>query len=128
MFPMQFIALKTYPVSYSKFEIIIRVDLVFSSFNFSGQFTVLSYKVINTKLLGASLNLIALLVNQDIPNLIGDITKGFWIHFLGFNFDGSVTELHKELLNMRQYGYLNDAKLRITHISINLKYYPQYNI
>lgn len=37
--------------------------------------------------------------------LFTDITRGVWIVNLGSNVDGSVSELNKELLNLRGYEH-----------------------
>ncbi|CAD8204678.1 unnamed protein product [Paramecium pentaurelia] len=108
VFGRNFIVLNTDPVNYSKFE----SSIIVYSFNTSNnQFTILSQKVINTKYLGATsqvqiADFCHLTVSESIyAILFTDITKGVWIVNLGSNVDGSVTELNKELLNLRGYEH-----------------------
>ncbi|CAD8123508.1 unnamed protein product [Paramecium sonneborni] len=109
VFGRNFIVLNTDPVSYSKFE----SSIIVYSFNTSGSaFSILSQKVINTKYLGATstvqiADFCHLTVSESIyAILFTDINKGIWIVNLGSNVDGSVTELNKELINLR--GYENE--------------------
>ncbi|CAK68655.1 unnamed protein product (macronuclear) [Paramecium tetraurelia] len=108
VFGRNFIVLNTDPVSYSKFE----SSIIVYSFNTTGTtFTILSQKVINTKYLGPTsqvqiADFCHLTVSESIyAILLTDITRGVWIVNLGSNVDGSVTELNKELINLKGYEH-----------------------